>query len=656
MNGAAQGVGGGRDPAGRPAVGPGVTGELVILQCVKDNKAVPEPRRPWRRFPAPEGSITTMVTKSAAPASAPETPASTLGTSAADELRKTVRRALGALFKNFIEQLPQALVVSGQGLSGGQPGGFHDLARSVPDNQRRWLETFIQQVDGHLIGDVNARKSEASPTTPEESFVLANLELRAEEMHQNLIAQLDARLERVRQNVYIPIHAKALAPAGLCRALQDTADALEWPHSQRRVLFEKFDDLVVHELQHLYRSLLDALARINVAAERSAAATAPAAAPAPVSTPTPSEAPAAARATAPVAGTAAPVRVPPAPVPPPAARQPAPPAAPMPVSAPARPAVLAFDVETGPLPPLRIPFKPDRLDGSTLTMLQSVASNDTGSVYSDGTLAAELLAISNHQPVRDLPPAQTQVPMQRLNLAGHYLSEAIADPLIPPELKQQHETMRFPLVKSAIADETFFTAVTHPLRSLVNEMMLKSATSRVTGSSETRRIAELLQQVLVQFDLAPSFVREAMLTAKPLDPAQMKVFEDMQRQQAQQRRDSVINEAKRIVAHEIEQTTFSLSVPDAVTAFFNKYWGPVLVKRLLQHGSEHPIWKEGVGMMEALADQVERRDPSQPPPPEWKALLQRFVHAMSAAGTSPEKIHECINSLEAARRTPPFEI
>lgn len=587
--------------------------------------------------------------------SGPTTPQSEqrnkLGNSAAEELRKTVRRALGGLFKNFLEQLPEALAASAENLGGtDEQNGFRTLALAIPANQERWLETFIQQVDGHLIGDVKTIGSDASPPTTQETFVLANLELRAEELHQGLIAQLDARLERVRQNIYIPIYAKALAPAGLCRALQDTADALKWPAAQRRILFEKFDDLVVNELQHLYHSLLEALVRINTIAARVAEEPAAEVAPEPAP-PKP-----AVRQVAPPPPL---VRAPPISI-----SRPAPPEPgrfePRPSKAPAHPAA-ALPPATAPgsaglLPPLRIPFRPDRLDPRTTSMLESVASNDFGAAYNDGTLAAELLAISNHTPVRDVPESQSQVPMQRMSLAGHYLTEAIADPLIPAELKQQHETMRFPLVKSAIADETFFTSVTHPLRSLVNEMMLKSATSRVTGSGETRRIAELLQQVLVQFDLAPSFVREAMLTAKPLGDAQMRAFAEMQREQAKQRRDSVIGEAKRIVAHEIERTTFSLSVPDSVTSFFTRYWGPVLIKRLLENGNEHPLWKQGLEMMNALADQVEQRDPTQPPPDEWKQLLQQFVQAMTVAGTTPQRIHESINSLEAARRTPPFEI
>lgn len=572
-----------------------------------------------------------------------------LGNSAVEELRKTVRRTLGGLFKNFLEQLPQALIASAENLAGNdEADSFRALARAVPANQDRWLETFIQQVDGHLIGGVKAFDSDASPPTTQETFVLANLELRAEELHQGLIAQLDARLERVRQNIYIPIYARALAPAGLCRALQDTADALRWPASQRRILFEKFDDLVVNELQHLYHSLLEALVRINTIAARVAQE--------PTPEPVPTQ-PAARQATTSPPAAVAPAITRPAP-PDPAQFEPRPakhPTRPV-ISRPPATEMGAAPGAAGLLPPLRVPYSPGRLDPRTTSMLESVASNDFGAVYSDGSLAAELLAISNNSPVQNVPDSQTQVPLQRMSLAGHYLTEAIADPLIPAELRQQHETMRFPLVKSAIADETFFTSVTHPLRSLVNEMMLKSATSRVTGSGETRRIAELLQQVLVQFDLAPSFVREAMLTAKPLREEQMQVFATMQREQAKQRRDSVIGEAKRIVAHEIERTTFSLAVPDAVTAFFTRYWGPVLVKRLLENGSEHPIWKQGLEMMNALADQIERRESAQPPPDEWKQLLQLFVQAMTAAGTTPQRIHESINSLEAARRTPLLDI
>ena len=580
-----------------------------------------------------------------------------LGISAAEELRKTVRNALTGLFGNFLNQLPSALTVSAQSLSGDNDRStFQDLARAIPASSQRWINTFIQQVDAHLIGDVNAGRIEG-PAQPsaEESFVLANLELRAEELHQKMIAQLDARLERVRQTVYIPIYTKALAPAGLCRALQDTADALNWPEAQRRILFEKFDDLVVTELQHLYQSLLDALARIGTIASRAV-----------------SEAP---RPPAPAIKPPETERrhwVPDAPFAPPAeslitsidmaaalgpAATPAKPlAAIKPISATASAAVSAMAATPPATPALRIPYDPAKFDPQTRSMLESFASNDAGTVYSDGALASELLAISNKIPIPDLPPAQNWVPMQRMTLAAHFLSEAISDPLIPAELKQQHESVRFPLVKSAIADETFFTAVTHPLRGLVNELMLKSATSRVTGSAETRRIADLLQQVLVQFDLAPSFVREAMLTSKPLAEQQMKQFADMQRQQSLQRRETVLSEVRRMVTHELEQCTFSLSLPPQLSAFLHQSWGPLLMKRLLQNGGEHPIWRESLGLMEQLLNQIEARVPDQPPTPEWQPLMRTLGEALLKEGQSQERVSTALAGLETARTAPLFQL
>ena len=93
-----------------------------------------------------------MILEATAPNSGPHAPdldqQKKLGSSAADELRKTVRRALGQLFQNFLHELPRALVTSAGNIAGdSEREGFKDLARSVPGNEQRWLETFIRQVD-----------------------------------------------------------------------------------------------------------------------------------------------------------------------------------------------------------------------------------------------------------------------------------------------------------------------------------------------------------------------------------------------------------------------------------------------------------------------------------------------------------------------------
>src|SRR6185503_7208550 len=160
------------------------------------------------------------------------------------------------------------------------------------------------------------------------------------------------------------------------------------------------------------------------------------------------------------------------------------------------------------------------------------------------------------------------------------------------------------------------TSKTHPLGSLIHELLLKSATSRVTGNVETRRMAELLQQVLVQFDLA---------------------------------RDFVIAEAKRVVVRELEQATFGRNIPAPAIRFLNQAWGPLLTKRLLQHGAHSQQWKTALDQMDKLLDLLEARQPGTAAPAEWKDLLQHMGAALVAEGMAHAKVTEALQALEASR-------
>lgn len=517
-----------------------------------------------------------------------------LSSPAAEALRQTVRQALTVLFDGFLQQVP-AVLSRGDLASLQIPAerqARQDLARSMTAQAARWLETFITQVDVHLIGDVAALPAEGAeaPSEIEDSIALANIELRAEALHQALIWEFDAKLDHVRRTLYVPVYARAVAPAGLCRALQDTASVLGCNHAQRRILFEQFDERVVGELQHLYRSLIDALTDIR-------AWVAPGAPVSPQADPSP-------------AGDAATVP-------------------PQPGAAPT----------VGP---------GAKVDDKTEAMLRTYANQAAGGHYNDGALANDLLSLNRNEPVSGLEPERNWVPLQRIELAGQFLNDAISDPLVSDDLRPQHEAVRFPLVKSALTDSTLFTAVTHPLRSLVNELMLKSATSRITGSVEARQMADVLRQVLVQFDLAPDFVRDAMLNAQPIDDSHIQNFFEMQRQQARQRREAIVAEAKRQVVRKLELATFGRALPQQAIKFLNTVWGPLMVKRLLQFGAEHSQWKSALALMDKMLDQLDGLEPGQPPSPVWLTLMRAMGSELMSGGMSADRVREAIVSLEAA--------
>lgn len=89
-----------------------------------------------------------------------------------------------------------------------------------------WADTFIHAVDAHLLGVA----SEADDADSED-LAMGRAELQAEERYRELLADLDERMLAIQRTLYIPVHVRELAPAGLARALQDTADQLGWPES-----------------------------------------------------------------------------------------------------------------------------------------------------------------------------------------------------------------------------------------------------------------------------------------------------------------------------------------------------------------------------------------------------------------------------------------
>lgn len=541
-----------------------------------------------------------IAESTSSPAAQPAADSQRLGLAAARDLQKAVGAALTDVFGNFLRCLPAILTEAAEKAPNPTERQVREkLARTLSANAQLWIDTFVQQVDAHLIGGVAPERMAGArapfPYGADDSVALASMELRAELRYQKLVTELDARLNRIRLMLYVPVYTKALAPAALFRSLQDTADTLGWPQGQRPLLFGTFDALLVPELEHLYRSLIEELKRLGTVAEKATAESAK----------TPG------------------VKVPPAPK---RARS-----------------------TSG----IQAPADTRQVDAETLSMLQSFALQADGEGYTDSLLAADLLALADKRPLPGVTQDQSWIPLQRIALAGHFLNEAIADPMVPEALKPQHEAVRFPLVKSALADQTLFTSTTHPLSSLIHELLLKAETSRVTGSAETRRMAELLQQVLTQFALAPEFVRQAIESAQPLEQTQIQRFFELQRQQAQQRRDFVIAEAKRVVIRQLEQLTFGRDIPAEAIRVLNLGWGPLLTKRLLQHGAEHAHWKTGLALMEQLLDQLEAREPDEPPPAEWQQLTQTMDKALVAEGMAAERVSAVLAGLEAARKAPP---
>jgi len=522
-------------------------------------------------------------------------------------LRRTVGLALVDVFGGFIRRLPEALQQNTANLSAADRRYSAELVKLIEAQPERWISGLIRRIDANLIGTANAAKIQAQDkaNSAGDELMLTRIELRAEAQFSELVVELSTRLDSIRRTVYFPVRTGALAPAGLCRALQDTATEMQCSSAHVRVLFGKFDEMVFPDLPRLYQRLTGALSDIEMRAAEAASLLA--------------------RETERAVSLRG-------------------------ESTPPRSAATSASFAK----PIAAAEELDAKTNKTLVQIASTAEKSSES-YSDRALACDLLTLQTQEPLPgvDIQLEQRWIPLQRISLAGKFLNEVIADPLVAgSDLGPQHESVRFPLLKSALADSTLFTAITHPLRSLVNDLMLKAATSRVTGTLEARQMAETLQQVLVQFDLAPDFVREAMLNAQPISDEQINSFFNLQKQQARQRTETVIHEAKRLVIRELELRTFGRDVPEQALKFLNTNWGPILVKGLLQHGADNAHWRAGMDRMEEMLTQLSMSDQEMPPPQEWQDLVAAMGKDLADAGMPAERIKSALELLDAAWQAP----
>lgn len=540
-----------------------------------------------------QNSPAQLITKSASIKVAASPQLQRQSIAATEDLREAVRRGLGNLFVKFIGRMSTAL--SAKTVDASDTAGkysYQQLSRFALAATENWTESYIQSVDTHLLNGLQPGldASMDQATDSDDSASLVNIELSAESRYKKLVVELDSRINRLRLMLYVPVYTKALAPTGLCRALRDTAASINWPANHRRLLLEQFDSIFISELEPFYQLLIQALMQITADAEKTAAK-----AHSQDSTPAP------------------------------------------------RPKKWAHEMT----PP------PDQktVDPETMSMLESAALQQEGAGYTNALLAADLHALTDDRPLPGLTQDQNWIPLQRMTLAGHFLNEAITDPMLPDGMASQNESVRYPLLKSALTDETLFTTANHPLGSMLHEILLKSATSRVTGDAQARRMADLLQELIVKFDFSPDFVRQTLTSAEPIQETQVERFFELQRQQAQQRRNFVIQEAKRVVANQLERATLGRDTPAPALHFLNTAWGPLLTKRLLQHGAGHALSKAGLELMEQMQDQLDTRDPSAPLTQEWKELMLTMGKALLAEGMA-DTVNKALTSLEQAFATP----
>lgn len=263
------------------------------------------------------------------------------------------------------------------------------------------------------------------------------------------------------------------------------------------------------------------------------------------------------------------------------------------------------------------------LDPHTKRLLQKIARarDATSTQYSNSDLAAQLLRSEHLKLTEGHLGGLNRAVIQRLALLGRMFGAIARDPNLPLTFKKCFENLRFPLIKSALADSSFFSQRVHPLRTIADDLLRRAAQSRMSGRDAEQRLLDVVQHVGEVFDLNAGFVRPALGQLPPL-PAE--IIDRFLVELDEDRKEGEINRyhtARDRVNLLIESRMFGAELPPLLHILIRGDWSAVLIHRLLSHGPDSEIWRDGMDVLDGLLQYAPAAEDGEPIP---DSLLRRI--------------------------------
>lgn len=406
--------------------------------------------------------------------------------------------------------------------------------RIEADFERLVRESFQAAADAHLAEFDLDRLSIQQTEELEERIAVGNLVTKAENQHQAQLKAINSCVVHMIRDLGIPVSRHALTPGVLCNAFKGSIAALDLPLPVRLLLYKLFDRSCAARFNAAYDAALQVFEQHSIHAPEPAA---------------------------PVAATHSPYGE--------------------------RPLAEGLVDDS---------IEPPTLDSSTRGALREIGSPSAGYRPQDAQFAEELLSFADFEQ-DDQPTVARVAPAQRMSLVGQMCNEILSDPHLPASMRPLFERLRFPLIKIALADGTFFSNRVHPVRRLVAEAAETAASSRVATPAVVRRLEERLRHIAEQIDLSATFVRPQLAHLLPLTMPEIASFLDQQREESETRRENVLNKVRRTVAQELEVHTLGRKPPTPLVNFLRTGWGPLMAARLLRHGMNSRPWIDAVNRL-----------------------------------------------------------
>lgn len=539
-----------------------------------------------------------------------------------DELKRITFSILADLLENMLGRADDVLFKMGErAQSDGERRRYFDTMRVLRLERDRIIRQFndalagsfnrIQPIIEHSVESFDIEELTMQPTEDlEETIAVSNLITRAEGEHKQLIWEVERRLDFASRDMGQPVSARALSPTRICEAFRDSMAGIECEFEIKLIVYKLFEREVIPQLHLVYESAMDLFDRHGIAVGFSNAARED--------------------HDDPEIRAADEVR-----------RE-------QESAARIQEQVANAEALHGGRAPHRAPGS--ALDTRLLDLLQKRAASASSRADSDGRLANELAGVLQRSLSGRGPAKDSEASLQRLSLANQYFDALLAEPLLPEGARPLLDSLRFSVVKTALADTSFFNTAAHPLRRLLTEMVDLAVSSSIGEGAPQRRLGEFVREVAARADVDGDVVRTAVQHLKPLEGPQLKQFLDQMQNHERERRDVMLSKVRRLVAQELQVQTVGREVPAPAQAVLRSGIGPLMAVRLLRHGRGSPPYKEAHVLLERVLDSLDIAPAANDDARhnEREALIKAITEALTGIGMKPERIEVLVASLREA--------
>jgi hypothetical protein len=246
--------------------------------------------------------------------------------------------------------------------------------------------------------------------------------------------------------------------------------------------------------------------------------------------------------------------------------------------------------------------------GMDVNRLMEALSRPSGtapaaSVYTDAELAGEMAetlhALAQGRSFRSWMPAQN------LALVGRMFDNLYRDPRLPGPLKPVLGRLQYPVMKAALADNEFFEKPDHPVRVLVNDVFEMLTGARGARPADVKRLEELIENVLREFDVDPSRFSRMQQPPRTLSDGEADKFLNQQSDRLWDHRRKILQKVRRLVAQELQLRTVGRRVPQSVMPLLLSGFGPMLAVQFMRGGADCTEWHESIELLEELLDSLQ---------------------------------------------------